>query len=403
MNRTLRLLARLSASLLVFAVICVNASIFFKVSGNASPLSSVPAEKRLDILTDEVLSRMTVREKIGQLVMVNYYGDDLTRVSELIRKYSLSGIMLKAENIRNRTFEQIKSANRELSAAAGRFPLLISVDQEGGAVSRLNGVLKSYPFPSEIYLSRGKNGIAELADYTSSRLKDLMINVNFSPVVDLAVKSDSIVYKRSFSADPSVNTELGRLYVEHSRKNGVIAVPKHYPGYGNVGKDPHTDICVDSTRSLDDLSAPFFNLTDSKMIMSSHVIFSNYDDRPATLSRKILMKLRNCYSNVIITDDIQMKAITRIMDYKKAAVESIRAGCDIVLSVTLDEEKWYRNAAELCDYIIEKYQDGELPQSAIDEPARRVIRMKLSSFRPENWGIIREMQKVAWLDPSMRD
>lgn len=398
MKRIRNRLPFLIASLLVILAFCVNTAIFLKISANSSPMSSLPQERRLELLADEVLSRMSVREKIGQLVMVNYYGNDLSKVAELIRKYHLSGIMLKAENVRNKSYNEVKNANRTLSAASGRFPLLISVDQEGGDVSRLNGILKNFPYPSEIYRSRGKEGVMEAADYTSARLKDLQINVNFSPVVDLAVRSDSIIYKRSFSSDPAVNSDLGKLYIDRSRKNGVIAVAKHYPGYGNVGKDPHNEICVDDTSSLDEISAPFFNLTGSEMIMSSHVIFRNYDDRPATLSRKVLKRLRDSYSNVIITDDIQMKAITRIMDFKRAAVESILAGCDIVLSVTLDEDRWYRNAAELCDYMLDKYQNGELPESAIDGPVRRVIKMKLSAFRPENWGILKEMEKVALLN-----
>jgi beta-N-acetylhexosaminidase len=359
----------------------------------------LPAENEKISVESEIsniLKKMTDKEKIGQLIMVNYFGEGLEKVYYLITNCGLSGFMLTGENVRNKTYSQIQQINKNLiQASSGRIPLVISIDQEGGTVSRLNGILKNFPAPADVYQKDGKEGVLELADYNSKKLKGLNIQINFSPVLDVVYKTNSIIYKRSFSANSSTNAELGRCYLEKAKQNGIIAAAKHFPGYGNMGLDPHEFVCVDRESSLEELAKPFLETLDFPMIMSSHVIFSRYDKRPATLSRKIIAYLReNHYSNVIITDDIQMKSITQLYDYRKASLEAVLAGCDIVLSVTKDPGNWYQKAVELYNYLYEAYKSGALSEEAVNQSLSRILKMKLAFVAPEYWGIVSTKDKT---------
>ncbi len=378
-------------------IIIFNLSIFMHINTGSISARSVKNKNEnitLDSLIETVISRMSIKEKIGQMIIVNYYGDDLNKICDLISNYSISGIILKSENIKNKSFEDVKNRNLFLQKNSPRIPMIISVDQEGGNVARLDGILKSYPSPGELYLQKGSEGIAEIADYTAQKLNELNINMNFSPVIDIIIKTNSIVYNRSFSSNAGLNSELGRIVIDKMLKYNVIAVPKHYPGYGNISADPHEEICRDDTSSIGKMAEPFIKLLNSQAIMSSHVIYSKYDNLPATLSKPVLSYLRNSrFSNVIITDDIQMKSITDIYNYKKAAVEAIKAGCDIILSVTLDRDKWFENAADLHNSLMDAYDNGEISDDMINQSLYRIVKMKIMLIKSEKWSILNEVEK----------
>lgn len=358
----------------------------------AAPVASKKVPEAADPVT-VILSRMSDREKIGQIIMVNFYGEDYDDVGRWMSEYGFSGLMLKSENVRGKDFEGVAEMNRRLKASQKRLPVFISVDQEGGSVARLDGVLKSYPAPSEIYASGGRDAVREFARYTAENLKKLGIEMNFNPVLDVPASSRSVVSGRCFASDPQENTALAQLVIQESEARGVISVPKHFPGYGQVSADPHYDICVDETEDLDAESKWFYTLSNTRAIMSAHVIFSRYDELPATLSRSILGKLReNRFTNVIITDDIQMRAITRVMDYRRAAVRAVNAGCDLVLSVTQDPDLWRDNAESLHRTLLSALQSGEISRERLDSAVERVLRMKLS-LGETGFGILQENGK----------
>lgn len=377
-----------------------NVKIYLKIEQSRAIALSIkepakgPETKPLDDMIHNIISRMTIEEKIGQMMIVNFYGDSLEPLNNLISNYSLSGIMLKSENVRNKPFDEIKKMNMNILAHSYRIPLIISIDQEGGNVSRLDGILKSCPFPSELYQTKGESGIEESADYTSKKLHDLNINMNYSPVLDVVFTTNSVIYKRSFSANAETNSYLGQIVIQKSRQNQVISVPKHFPGYGNVSTNPHEDVCINNDSILEEISKPFLNLQNPEMIMSSHVIFKKYDDKPATLSKVIIGYLRtNNYSNVIITDDIQMKSITKLYHYQEAALAAIKAGCDMVLSVTQDKNKWQQNIVELHQYLVNSCRGGEISEETLNQSLYRIIKMKLNSMSIERWGILNDEEK----------
>lgn len=387
-----------AAAVIVFIAL-FNISIVFKIYKNTAFLKTTQVslettnKSSLDILAETIVKRLSDRQKIGQLLMVNYYGDELSKVETLIKDYSITGLMIKSDNVQKLSFEELRSQNAAILSYSREIPFLISVDQEGGSVSRLDNILKNFPSPAELYRTRGKEGVLESAEYTSRKLRELNIAVNFSPVLDLVQNPKSIVADRSFSTDPDVNLELGRTFLDVYTKNSAIAVLKHFPGYGNVAQDPHEDRCVDDKSRIEDIARPFLKLSASPMIMTSHVIYSLYDQRPGTYSPKVIQILRGYYSNVIITDDIQMKAITKNLDYREASLEALKAGCDIILSITQEKDQWYNKAVALFDFVYQAYEKGGLDKSRIDEAVLRVVKLKLRFCPSEQWGILSEKEK----------
>lgn len=417
MNRHFRKITGILTFVFIIAIvgfaISINQKIkkienFIHVKNAPTPTSDITTtiqKQSQEEIINKIIERMSVEEKIGQLIMVNYYGNNFSRVKQLIDTYHVGGLMLKSENIKNKSYSQVKNNNKRLLSYSKRVPLFISVDQEGGDVARLDSIIKSYPSPREVYNSDGKKGIEDLAKYFSEKLDDLNIQINFAPTVDVIKNNDSIVNNRIFSKDSAKNGDMAKLYIEIFNSNNIIAAAKHYPGYGTVSKDPHTDICRDSETSLDSITIPFAKVVGSAMIMTSHVIFSKYSEYPSTISKKIISQLREKYnySNIIITDDIQMKSITKLFDYEEASVRAINAGCDIVLSITKDESKWYSETKILVKYLIKAYKNNELSKIAVDNALRNIIRTKLQYVKKSQWTILETSEKSAFRISSKKE
>ncbi len=346
-------------------------------------------------LIETIISQMSPAEKIGQLMMVNYFGNNLEQISILIDELGIGGIMLMGDNVQGKSFDTLQAFNQKLLNESSRIPLFLSVDQEGGDVARITKIIREYPYPSQVYNEKGSEGIKEQALYYSEKLKDLNINMNFSPVMDIVLNQDSIIAQRSFSQDGDINAQLGKMYVDVFRQYSLIAVPKHFPGYGTVSQDPHFEICRDNQNQVSTLAAPFYKVLDSPVIMSSHVIFSREDSLPATLSRRIMQTLREkSFTNILITDDIQMQSITALYEYKIASVKALEAGCDIVLSITKDQTQWLTQARALHNYLLAAYDNGTLSKATVDQALRRIIRIKLQYLNKERWTIIPVSEKM---------
>ncbi len=209
-------------------------------------------------------------------------------------------------------------------------------------------------------------------------MRELGIDINFSPVIEVIKNSRSIVKDRVFSHDPVSNLIASQRYIDIISSYGVIPVAKHYPGYGTVDKDPHYAICIDKNFSISELSEPFEKITNIKMIMSSHVIFSQEDYLPSALSSKVMSYTSNFFDGILITDDLLMDSITLIYDYRKAVLRAILAGNDILLLVDKngDYKKWKEKIEDLINYLYAAYENGELTEERIDNSLKKIIYLK---------------------------
>ena len=256
-----------------------------------------------------------------------------------------------------------------------KIPLLTAVDEEGGKVVRVssNPNLASTPFksPSELYKSGGLDLIRQDTKDKSDLLKNLGLNVNLAPVVDVSTNPDDYMYSRSLQQDTSITSNFAKTVIEASKGTGVSYTLKHFPGYGN-NADTHTGSATD-TRTLDDIKnndlPPFksgINAGAEAVLVSHNIVNSIDPDNPASLSPSVHNLLRNDlgFTGIIITDDLAMGA-TSTLD--NAHVKAVLAGNDLIITTDYEESVNSIKAA---------INDGTISQDMVDKLAFRVLAWK---------------------------
>ena len=322
----------------------------------------------------EMLDNMTIPEKVGQMFMVRVpkeYADK--RVSE----YHLGGYIMFGRDFDNKTKEEVIN-NIASWQEASDIPMLIGVDEEGGTVNRIstNTEFRSEPFKSsqELYKDGGFDLIYEDTINKANFLKELGINVNFAPVVDVSTNPDDYIYKRSFGKNANLTSEYASTVVTAMKEANIASVLKHFPGYGN-NTDTHTGIAIDN-RTLETFKESDFLPFEAgikagaNIILVSHNIVTNMDsNNPASLSTRVHEILRNDlgFAGVIITDDLYMDAISKNYD-SSVAVLAILAGNDLICTTDFESQ---------IPEVIAAVEDGTISIDRINESVRRILELKL--------------------------
>lgn len=322
----------------------------------------------------EMLDNMSVEEKVGQMFMVRVpkeYADK--RVSE----YHLGGYIMFGRDFDNKTKEEVMGNIASWQSAAD-IPMLIGVDEEGGTVNRIstNTEFRSEPFKSsqELYKDGGFDLIYEDTIEKANFLKELGINVNFAPVVDVSTNPDDYIYKRSFGKNANLTSEYASTVVTAMKEANIASVLKHFPGYGN-NTDTHTGISIDN-RTLETFKESDFLPFEAgikagaNIVLVSHNIITNIDpDNPASLSTRVHEILRNDlgFAGVIITDDLYMDAISKNYD-SSVAVLAILAGNDLICTTDFESQ---------IPEVIAAVEDGTISIDRINESVRRILELKL--------------------------
>jgi beta-N-acetylhexosaminidase len=334
--------------------------------------------------------------KIGQMIMVGFRGlavSDDHPVARDIRERHIGGVVIFDYDVPTHSYgrniesaKQIKVLTSSLQRQA-TIPLFIAVDQEGGRISRLK---EKNGFPSTVSQKRlgtqgdlKKTGLQ--AEVTAKTLAALGVNVNFVPVVDLDINPENPVIgklERSFSPDPAVVTRHALAVIEAHHRYGVLTAPKHFPGHGSAAGDTHEGL-VDVTGRWSAVELePFRNLIRQRkvdMIMTAHIFNGKLDPVwPATLSPGTLTGLLRQdmgFEGVVISDDMQMKAIATRYGLETAIGQAIVAGVDILLFAnnSVYEEDIAARAVKTIRTLIEK---GDVPRERIDASYRRIMRLK---------------------------
>ena len=344
-------------------------------------LSNLSAE---NLPNDDKLKKM-----IGRMLIVGFPDEAIDKNSEILKqinKYELGGVILfdrfyddraKVKNIRNPKQLQLLTKNlKEFS----NHPLIISVDQEGGKVARLK---PKYGFEA----TGSAKVISELDAYMTGRTYENLaqvlvengINCDFAPVVDLAVNpKNKVIYqlKRSYGADPKDVVMHAGVFMDRLEKRDILSVLKHFPGHGSSLGDSHKGF-VDITNTWSEIELePYKELIKTgkvKMIMTAHVFNKNLDEKyPATLSYKInteLLRKKMGYDGVIISDDLQMKAISKHYSLKDTVTLSINSGVDILLFAN---QLAQQDIDELVELILKQVKDGKIPLKRIQESNKRI-------------------------------
>ena len=333
---------------------------------------------KLPPLEQRVLKQMSLEEKVGQLLLFGFNGLEMGKnTKDLINNKHIGGVLLLAKNISNAS--QLTNLNSQLQSQA-RIPLLISIDQEGGVVSRIK-------WEKELLISQknmgGEEDIYSLSVKRAKILKPLGINVNLAPVVEYITDTNSFLYPRVFSGNIQEISRKAYSAIKGYKDSNMISVAKHYPGHSNLSTDSHFSLpkVYVSKENWDEYVFPFKYLIEQGMvdvIMVGHILYPNIDSKVSTISEVIVNeKLRKelNYEGVVITDDMQMDAIEKQGDDCKIAKEALKAGNDILLySMYYLKPNIER---EIYDCILNSVNSGEISLEDIDQKVLRVLRLKI--------------------------
>ena len=291
---------------------------------------------------------------VGPLFMVGIPGPRVDRgVQQLVRDLRVGGIILFARNLERP--EQVWELTRDLqqeALAAGDPPLLIAVDQEGGAVQRLKKPFTRTPAARELGTGSTPEEVAALSRTVSRELALVGINMNLAPVLDVARKPECPQWGRSYSSDPEQVAAFGEAAIRGYLEGGVIPVAKHFPGLGDTMVDSHQVLPAaqdpDPERTTDLL--PFRRAVAAGVpaIMTAHLRVPAWEVQTATLSSVALkdwLRRRLGFNGVIITDDLEMGAVAGAAATPAAAGQAFTAGADLLLICGQGEAAW--EAADL--------------------------------------------------------
>lgn len=353
------------------------------------------------------LAKPSLRDKIGQMLMIGFDGKTVNKDSPVVRHiqdFNIGGVILFNYDCQRDVYdkniespEQVRKLNQDLqvftkkankSHKRATLPLLISVDYEGGKVNRLS---EDCGFPAVLSAKEVGEGSLKDANHQAkamaNTLKELGFNLNFAPVLDVNVNPDNPVIgklDRSFSSDPTLVSSFAGAYSKQFLKQKVQCAYKHFPGHGSSTADSHLGF-VDVTDTWQSYELePYQNLLQQDYscgaIMTAHIVNKQLDasGKPATLSASILQGLlRNQmqYNGVIITDDMQMKAISDHYGVSEAVELSINAGADMLLFGN-NLAKKEQDIEELIDIIEAKVESGAISEERIDEAYGRIVALK---------------------------
>ncbi|MBE7440376.1 MAG: hypothetical protein HS115_18140 [Spirochaetales bacterium] len=343
------------------------------------------SEKLYDRLTTQIVSRMTLEDKTGQLIHVGMPGKTAgPAIRRELQKHRAGGVIYFGMNLGSR--EEIKKLSSDLQQIARQatgIPLFISTDQENGRVRRVDE-RTVINFPAALAL--GQTGDARYAHdtgfFTGYRLRDVGINMVLAPVLDINNNpGNPVINTRSFGSSTETVSSMGVALMQGLSKAGSTATIKHYPGHGDTTVDSHLAL-PSIHKDLPSLEAfelvPFKKAIASgaEVVMSAHILFQALDkEYPATLSPKILKEIlreRLGYRGLIMTDAMEMHAIAHNYSRKKAARLAFQAGIDIILLTSLGSI-----VDEIYDSLLSGFKDGALSVTDLDQAVSRQVRLKL--------------------------
>ncbi len=380
-----------------------------KPSSKAEVMVIKQEGKRYDLI-GKAISKMTLKEKTGQMLMpdfITWKGKNVTEmlpgIQQLVKKYHLGGVILFRENVVST--EQSARLVSDYQDAAEKFGLLVTIDQEGGIITRLQSGT-DMPGSMAIGATRSPEVAYNAGNAIGEELASLGINMNLAPVMDVNNNPDNpVIGVRSFGEDPELVADMGIAYTKGLQAAGVAATAKHFPGHGDTAVDSHLGLPKvphDKERLKEIELYPFQKGMEEGIdaIMTAHVTFPEIDGTkavsrktgkeiaiPATLSYKVLTELMReemGYEGVITTDAMNMKAIADHFGPVDAAISAVKAGTDIILMPV--------GLEEVAAGLLRAVKTGEISEERVEESVGRILTLKVKR------GVIKEETSVSIQD-----
>lgn len=327
-----------------------------------------------------VVSLRDLRRHAGQFVFVGFPGPTVSpELRALVREFDLGGVVLFKRNVE--APEQVAELAYELRGLS-ETPLWVAVDQEGGRVARLRRPFTEFPPMATLGRSANASLVRRFAVALASELAAVGVTLDFAPVLDLATNAQNpVIGDRALSADVAVASEYGRIIIEALQSAGIAACGKHFPGHGDTTVDSHLDLPVvehppDRFEAVE--FVPFREAIAAGVasMMVGHLLVPCFDEKLASsLSRAVVtgcLRERLHFTGLVFTDDLEMQAITSRDRLEVAAVQALRAGCDVALVCGTDHDQ----QAAVIEAIIRAAELGELSSATLDAAMARQRRAK---------------------------
>lgn len=344
------------------------------------------------------------RRDIGQFLIGSIPERTMpVEMRSLAREFDLGGVILFGRNIE--APEQVAELAADSEALGRVMPAWVSVDQEGGRVARLKEPFTKWP-PMATLGRAGSEGdsLAErFATALAGELRAVGITLDYAPVLDIHTNpKNPVIGDRALAERGEDVARLGRVIIKALQASGVAACGKHFPGHGDTSTDSHFELPLvelppDRLRAIE--FEPFRAAIAEKVafIMTAHVLVPAFDEeRPSTLSRKVVQALLRDelgFEGVILSDDLEMKAVSARYPVPESAVEAIRAGCDGILICSGDLDL----QARTLEALVRAVESGVISAARCDDAFLRLRRAKdrfLAGERPGASRRIRDLRQV---------
>lgn len=330
-----------------------------------------------------IMKDMSLEEKIAQMLILVYKSDTVDDdLISLLQETSPGGFILMKENIT--TYEKTRKFTDDLKRNS-KHPLIISIDQEGGNVQRLNNLSDvkptNIPFMYDLGQKKDTNLAYDTGKVMALELRSIGVNVDFAPDIDVySNPNNTVIGRRSFGSDAEVVSMMATSLAKGLEDNKVVPAYKHFPGHGDTDVDSHVSLPI-LNKGYDDLDSldfvPFKKAVEekAKMIMVGHIAVPSItsDNTPASLSKQIIDILKNDlnYDGLIVTDALNMGALTENYTNEEIYTRAIEAGCDLLLMPSSSKE-----ATEIIK--------NNISEERIDESVRKILKFKYDYLEEDN-------------------
>ncbi|MDP5275657.1 beta-N-acetylhexosaminidase [Chengkuizengella axinellae] len=330
------------------------------------------------------IRNMTLKQKIGQMLMCGFDGFQATKeIEQLIKNYHIGGVIYFRRNVS--TIEQVHQLSvslQEIAKKNGESPLFISIDQEGGMVNRINQGVTLFPGNMALGAAHDPNLAYQAAKISGEELRLMGINMNLAPCLDVNNNpANPVIGVRSFGDNATFVGDMGSAMVEGYQAANVSAVVKHFPGHGDTNVDSHLSLPVishDLNRLNEVELVPFKQAIANGVdaVMTAHILFPAIESehKPSTLSKSVitdLLRKELGFNGVVVSDCLEMNAILEEFGIAEGAVLAIEAGVDLLLVSHL-----YERQVEAFEAIFNAVQTGRISEKRIHQSVERILRLK---------------------------
>lgn len=344
-------------------------------------------EEIVSVREDEILNKlldMTLDEKIGQLFIVGLDGNE--KLSEqdkiFIRDLKVGGLIFFRKNITNTT-QTINLINeiKQLNSQNKNIPLFLSLDQEGGVVTRLPEEIIKFKSAREIGNINDENYAYEYSKIMGEVIASLGFNMNFAPVLDIYTnKNNQVIGSRAFSSDKEIVSKMAISTMKGFNDNKIISVGKHYPGHGDTNEDSHYELPVldhDYNR-IDEIELyPFKQLINNNIpaLLVSHLMYRNIDSENISTTSRIflndILREKLKFKGIVITDDMIMKGVADKYTISQGSLNAIKAGVDMVLI-----SYGFNDIVESFNKIKNAVLNGEISEFELNIKVYNILKLK---------------------------